>query len=418
MKPLDPREAAIRRGIKTVAVGKKGSKPLPPELIEEILIDLKEGKITPVEKGAFFGALIMKGVTQEERRFEDFVGAGVLANPHRLIEAISPEAPAFIKDYGIRLLRGEELSKADAERLGDFLFSSQPGDGARGLAASILRVRYETADEYEGLLKSLHKTIDPAFCDPASQGEPIIQMAEPFDGVDQSNLITPLVAHHLQKLGFRVVNLIGRNSGPKMGNNLFDVAKLLNASMIKSRQELKSEKPPLGWYIDQKDISKSLDRWVDLRRKIIKRPFLATIERFVNPVSADIMIASAFHPPYGEKMMTVCERIGYPGAAIVRNGIEGTIAFPLKRAVKILCSARQKDGSYRREEFELNPQDYCDHEIPVEEKLTELSAEKNAELIRTYLREGKTSNDLFDQRVKFTCAGLKKALEWIKMTNQ
>ncbi len=414
MKPLDPTEAAIRRGIKMVAVGKKGSKPLPAELIEEILIDFKEGKVAPVEKGAFFGALIMKGVTKEEKRFEEFVGAGVLDNPLALVQAVSPETPAFIKEYGVRLLKGEELTKADAERLGDFLFSNQPGDGARGLAASILRVRYETPDEYEGLLKSLHKTVEPAFHQFPPIGDPIIQVAEPFDGVDQSNMITPLVADYLQKLGYRVVNLIGRNSGPKLGNNLFDLVKFLNLKMIKGSQELNGEKPDLGWYIDQKDISKPLDRWVDLRRKIIKRPFLATIERFVNPVRADITIASAFHPPYGEKMITACERVGYPGTVIVRNGIEGTIAFPLKRPVKMLCSARQSHGFYRREEFELKPEDYLKDEVPVEEKLTELSAEKNAELIRTYLKEGRTSNELFDQRIKFTCAGLSKAIEWIK----
>src|SRR5476649_952231 len=100
-------------------------------------------------------------------------------------------------------------------------------------------------------------------------------------------------------------------------------------------------------------MSKALDRWVDLRHQIIKRPFLSTLERFINPLKADILIASAFHPPYGEKMMTVAERAGFKNIIIVRNGIEGTIAFPLLRGVKVLLSAKQKDGTFRRHEIAI-----------------------------------------------------------------
>jgi anthranilate phosphoribosyltransferase len=140
---------------------------------------------------------------------------------------------------------------------------------------------------------------------------------------------------------------------------------------------------------------------------------MATIERFVNPVQADIIIASAFHPPYGEKMLTLCERAGFPAAIIVRNGIEGTIAFPLKRAAKILCSKRQADGTYLRHEFEINPSEHLKTEIPVEEKFENPSLAKNAELVQTYVREGKTGYDLFDLRVQLTCLGLEKGLNWI-----
>ncbi len=56
-------EPAIRRGIKTVGIGKKGSKPLDPELIAEILRDLQEGNVSPLAQGAFFAALVLKGIT-------------------------------------------------------------------------------------------------------------------------------------------------------------------------------------------------------------------------------------------------------------------------------------------------------------------------------------------------------------------
>jgi anthranilate phosphoribosyltransferase len=157
-----------------------------------------------------------------------------------------------------------------------------------------------------------------------------------------------------------------------------------------------------------------MDKWVEFRRQIIKRPFLATLERFVNPVKAQIIIASAFHLPYGAKMIKIAEQAGFPGIIIIRSGLEGTIAFALKRPVKILCSAKQKDGRYVREESVFNPEEYSGRWVAVEEKLQYPSLEKNAELIEAYKTHGQTKYELFDLRVKATCAGIKQTIGWIE----
>ena len=177
---------------------------------------------------------------------------------------------------------------------------------------------------------------------------------------------------------------------------------------------LTGEPPVFGWYVNQQNLSNKLDQWVERRHQIIKRPFLSTLERFINPFNAYIHISSAFHPPYGEKMLTICERAGYPGSIIVRNGLEGTLAFPLIRATKILCSARQADGTFKREEIVVQPEECLDNPVKIEERLTEPSLEKNRELIETYHKQGQTSYELFDLRIKVTCAGFKKAIEWLE----
>lgn len=411
---MEQHDTAIIRGIKSVGIGKRGSKPLGPELIQDLLEELKSGTVPAIAKGAFFGALKIKGITEEEHKLEEIFPPGTLNDPEKLTDALAADAPDNIKMICTRLLHGVTLSAADAEQLGDFLFSDQPGEGARGIAASILRVRYETPEEYEGLLSSMHKTIEQPFRGPIPQGPPIIQIAEPFDGVDHSNLITPLAAQFIQRLNYRVISLVGRNSGPKFGNNLLDLARSLRASFLNKNSGLTGELPPFGWYLNQQNLSKAMDQWVERRQQIIKRPFLSTLERFINPLNAQIIISSAFHPPYGEKMLTTCERAGYPGSIIVRNGLEGTLSFPLMRAAKILCSARQSDGNYRREEIIIRPEDYLDNPVKTEERLINPSLEKNKELIETYHKKGKTSYELFDSRIKVTCAGFKKAIEWVE----
>ena len=66
---LDPNEPAINRGIKTVGIGKKGSKSLTPALALEILEDLKAGKVSEAAKGAFFAGLCAKGIENLMKKF-------------------------------------------------------------------------------------------------------------------------------------------------------------------------------------------------------------------------------------------------------------------------------------------------------------------------------------------------------------
>lgn len=414
MNGIETPGSAIRRGIKAVGVGKKGSKPLTPELAAEILAELKTGRVDPAVQGAFFAGLVLKGLTDEEKVLARHFPAGTIEDPRRLAQTLCGDAPEDIKDICGRLLEQKELDKETAYQLGKFLLSDLPGDGARGIAASALRVRYETADEYEGLLKSINETIMPAFREAVPAGEPVIQLSEPFDGVDHNYLLTPCLAQFLQKLNYRVVSMVGRNSGPKFCNNLYDLAKNLNLSFLKANSSLTGPKPAGGWIIDQEDLSPALDRWVDIRHQTIKRPFLATLEKFPDPCKADIIVTSAFHGVYGEKMAEVAQRAGFPGSIVVRNGIEGTIAFPLTRPAKLLCSARQKDGTYVRTEMTFDACSFFGMELPVEQKLDNPSLEVNTGLVKEFLQNGRTTNTEFDRRVAATCAGIRQAVEWIE----
>ena len=408
---LDNTEPAIVRGIKTVGVGKKGSKALTPELTWEILEDLKSGKVSPAAKGAFFAGLLAKGIEKHEEVLGSVFNPGALKNHAHLVEAIAADAPDFVRWVCVQLFSGHTLDKQTAYDLGVFLFSNQPGDGARGMVASFLRVRYETDNEYEGLLKALSETLNPNFTQTVPKGQPIIQLAEPFDGMDHSWMITPLIGSCVQEFGYRAVHMTGKNSGPKLVMNLLDIAGHLKMTSMKSSSDLMSSKPRFGWLCNQNDMSDAVERWNTIRRQTIKRPFMSTLERFVNPFKADILIASAFHPPYGEKMITIAERAGYKGVIIVRNGIEGSMAFPLLRPVKMLLSARQKDGSFKRNEISLDPPSVG---IKVEQIVEKLTADVNARLIEQYALKGTSGDKHFDARIKATNAGLYLGIQWLK----
>ncbi|MCB9771879.1 MAG: anthranilate phosphoribosyltransferase [Candidatus Omnitrophica bacterium] len=410
--PLIPTESALRRGIKAVGIGKKGSRSLNRDLALEIFAELQQGQFKEAEIAAFFAALFIKGPTADEILLADYFPTGTFADAAKLTHALCNDAPADIKDICVKLLQQKDLNKGDAYTLGKFLLSPQKGDGARGLASIVLRVRYETTEEYLSLLQAATETIHHAFRGSVPKGQPIIQISEPFDGVDHNYMITPCLSQSLQT-HYRVISLVGRNSGPKDGNNLYDLAQKLGLTFLTNNSLLTEQKPYGGFYIDQKDLSPILDRWVDLRHEIIKRPFLATLEKFLDPCKADIIITSAFHGAYGEKMADIAEGSGFKGSIVVRNGVEGSIAFPLTRPAKILCSARQSNGQYLRKEFIFDAAQFFGTEMPFEQKLDNPSLDINATLVKEFLENGQTSNNEFDRRIAVTCDGIRQAAEWI-----
>src|ERR1700689_3850662 len=94
---LNPNEPAINRGIKTVGIGKKGSKALTGGLALEIVEDLKSGKISEAAKGAFFAGLCAKGIEADERVLEQAFAPGILNEPSQLLKVITADAPEFVQ---------------------------------------------------------------------------------------------------------------------------------------------------------------------------------------------------------------------------------------------------------------------------------------------------------------------------------
>jgi len=403
---------AIAHGIKTVAVGKKGSKSLNHDDCQSIIDEIQTQDYSTMALGAFFGALCVKGLSEEDRLFENHFEKEFFSHPFNLIEHFSPESPSNIKALCRTLLDNQSLNIKETETLGQFLFSEQTNDFLRGLTASILRVRYETLDEYQGLLNSIEKTFHKIFHSKVNLNHTTIQLADPFDGASRTYCITPILAQHLIANQFQVVTLCGESSGPKLGNNLFEIGKQLKVPFIKNPTELNNNLPQSGWYLNEEDLSKPLNSWVTLRKQMIKRPFLATLERLLNPVGAHVIIASAFHPSYGEKMLDICENAGYPNTIIVRNGIEGGIGFSLKRETKVLCSSLKTNKKYERHTFSVNAEKHLNETFKTEEKLDQPSLETNVQLIQEFISKKKTKNYHFDSRAKVTCYGIEEALKW------
>ncbi|RDV16752.1 anthranilate phosphoribosyltransferase [Pontibacter diazotrophicus] len=403
-------------GIKIIGIGKHGSKPLPESLLHKIAEYLKaEDYVVPIQKGAFYGALLAKGPTQMEQELLLPSDGDVAAfDVRQLYDTLCADSPTEMREIGVKLLQKETLSEAEAEKLGHYIFSDFPGETFRGMAASMMRIRYETDEEYLGLLNAVVATYTPGFQEPIAIPETTIQLAEPFDGVEHSYMITPLLAKALQEAGYRVVVTMGRSAGPKLALNTLDLYKGLDSTLIQNTKELKGDTPQFGWALDQRALSPALDKWVDRRRTIFKRPFLATLEKVLNPFQADILITSVFHITYMQKMVTLADMAGFRGVIVLKRGLEGTLAPSLAKASGILCAARQPDGAFVTETFEADDERFSSFRAEADDKVEPLQLEENLQLIRQYAAQGYTANEDFNKRVGLAVALFSTGLEWLQ----
>ena len=407
-------ETPLGRGIKQIGIGKYGSKPLTPELLAECRIALTDPMTHPLQKGAFLGALLAKGPTPEEKTLEEVIGKGAFSHPTFFINKVCPDLPGILLPIATKLVRGGNLQVTEAEQLGHYLYGEEPCETFRGLAASIMRVRHETNDEYLGLMRAAERTFSPGFGPISCADRPLIQLAEPFDGVENSYLITPLLAHFFQKRGYGAISLVGRSGGPKFTLNTLDLYMHLGCQFLQSNHELDTPLDKFGWVLDQKALSPALNRWVDRRQIILKRPFLATLEKVLNPCHARILVTSVFHITYQMKMAELAMLAGFDGVMVLKRGQEGSLAPSTSRACGVLCAVRTARGHLFFQHFEGDSSAFAAFHTEIETEYEQPQALDNARLIRQYMQESQTANADFDNRVRFAHALYGRGLDWIE----
>lgn len=409
-----PGQTALGRGIKHIGIGKYGSKPLPPDLLAECRQALTDAATHPLQRGAFLGALLAKGPTPEEQTLEDVIGKGSFSHPTFFINKVCPDLPIGMHPIATKLVRGHHLQVSEAHQLGDYLYGEGACETFRGLAASIMRVRHETNAEYQGLMRASETTFSPGFGGISCTDRPLLQLAEPFDGVEHSYLITPLLAQFFQKRGYGAVSVVGQSGGPKFTLNALDVFMHLGCQFLQSNHELDTPLAGYGWVLDQKALSPALNRWVDRRRIIIKRPFLATLEKALNPCHARILVTSVFHITYQMKMAELALMAGFDAAIVLKRGLEGTLAPSTSRATGVLCAVRTLAGHLHYQHFDADLPAFAQFRTETDPDRLDPQATDNARLIRRFMTDGRTGDADFDNRVYFAHALYGRGLDWVE----
>lgn len=494
--------AALVAGIKDVAVGKFGVRPIPEEALPAIVDALAaleaweaaaEGALDApfeeeaaggagdaaenarmelrLQRASLLGALFVKAeISPAEMRILQIClgGVGVAKGLVREVDGrrisagdvlayVSAPMPrrvvvdgqgsfdavdanlhegglVLLYELALALLSGESLSRERAEYLGRLLYDHRNNTcravQVKALIAHVMRIRHESADELIGLAFAASASASVERPKGFVSKQPLLRplfahLAEPFDGSFTWDLLTPLIARYLrERHGFNVVLATGVSSGPKFGPNLRDVALELGIPFAKDAAEVTSlaSTAEFGVAVDQADISPGLAAWVRIRRAIVKRPALATVEKYVDvvPGQASLFIGSAFHTSYVDKMASTAEALGYASYIIVSKGVEGSIGVggDGRRSASFLVGVRSVEGAYVRTELDaprvnVRNQDDNDPEATGIPEKGSATARRASTLTQAFVRDGTSGNACFDARVAATFEALDSAMEII-----
>lgn len=355
----------LEEGIQLIGVGKIGSKNCSVELASSIEKELESSTVDLYHAAAFLGALWMKGLADSEENLRRFHPCTYFKN-----------FPLYLQKIFTQLISEQSLNKDEVQAMAHFLIAERDQllDPIRLLLTAALRIRHAEVDEYRAINYEINNSF-PVWCKKKrlSSSSELIQISNPFDGFDRSMPILPLITDLFKQQGFDCFVPVGPSSGPKFGYNDYQLAQDLNEIILSKDVDQEIKNIPQTYYLNLHEFSDVFLHWHQLRLKLKKRPFMATLEKLVNPMQSDILITSVFHGGFNEKMLEVAQAIGFKKIFIIFRGVEGSVCLSLARTAKILYS--QKIGeAYLTEELNYNPKDFgFDTELDIETSQQEIA---------------------------------------------
>ena len=172
----------------------------------------------------------------------------------------------------------------------------------------------------------------------------LIDMATPYDGFNRSYFLQPFVAALLAAVGIPTILHGVHEVSPKKGMNTHKLLVAAGKNPLKSMAEVKAdiESPDIGWgYIDQSVFCPALHDLIPVRMDMVKRPVLATIEKWLRPFSGQrtVCLTGFTHPPYKQKTIDLVHASQAYDQLILVRGVEGSTLLPFDRRAPFITSS-------------------------------------------------------------------------------
>lgn len=252
---------------------------------------------------------------------------------------IDPQAEARMSAYIKRIATGPKMSKdlsLEEARDGMTLILTDSVDPVQAAIFLIaLRMKRESDDENRGVLEALRDTTQFA----VALVDDLIDIADPYDGFLRHLPAGPFLPALLAACGVPAVSHGCRELGPKFGWTHHQVlaAAGITTDLTPEAAAICVSDPRIGWaYVDQHRFHPGLHRLIELRRLMVKRPCLSTLEKFCGPIRArgnTHLMVGYVHTAYEELLPLMARHAGFSSAMIVR-GIEGGVIPPLNTPSK------------------------------------------------------------------------------------
>ena len=249
------------------------------------------------------------------------------------------EIDAFVRDAIGRVATGPEYSKDlsfdEARRLMQHILEDVTDPVQAGIYLIALRMKRETEDENGGSLQAVLDATDRVTADV----DQVVDIAEPYDGYLRGAPVMAFLPALLAACGLPACSHGLDEVGPKFGVTQRKVLKAAGIDVDLSPQQAAARisQADIAWaYLDQASFCKPLHDLVPLRKRMIKRPVLTTVEVLAKPVCGRVsthLVTGYVHKPYPPVYEKLAKLAGFDSAAIIR-GVEGGITPALNKPAK------------------------------------------------------------------------------------
>ena len=206
-----------------------------------------------------------------------------------------------------------------------------------GVLLIALRMKRETLDEYTGALQAVREMTDTA----VAEVPEVLDVSDPYDGFTRGLPVSPFLPAVMAACGVPTVSHGLESIGPKYGVTHRSVLRVAGAPVDLTTHQAAARlaDADIGWaYVDQAQFCPALHALADLRKRIVKRPIITTIETLVGPVRGKArthMLAGYVHKAYPPIYAHLARFSGFHTAAIVR-GVEGGLTPSLKQPAALV----------------------------------------------------------------------------------
>lgn len=193
-----------------------------------------------------------------------------------------------------------------------------------------LRMKRETDDENLGMLQAMQQLTHQQMLDLPD----VLIMADPFNGFNRHCPVAAFLPAVLAACDMPAVSQGVYEMGPKFGVTHAQVLEAAGLPVNLSPQQIAQQlqNADCGWaYSDQAQMTPSLFALQHLRKLMIKRPSIATLEKLIMPVKARrTHLQTGFvHKAYPPVLDFLARQAGFDSALIVR-GLEGGVVPTLR----------------------------------------------------------------------------------------
>ena len=229
----------------------------------------------------------------------------------------------------------KDLSFEESRAVMDYILAGHADPVQAGVYLIALRMKRESEDENGGSLQAILDQTERV----VAQVDALVDIAEPYDGYMRGAPVMAFLPALLAACGVPAVSHGLEEVGPKFGVTHRKVLRAAGVDVDLTPQQAleRINNADLAWsYIDQAKFCAPLHNLVPLRKRIIKRPVLTTVEVLAKPICGKVsthLVTGYVHKPYPPVYEKLAKLAGFDSALIIR-GVEGGITPALNKPAK------------------------------------------------------------------------------------